>query len=690
MNKEDVLRLIVIDDSSNHAETVSNMLRNAGQAVRATRVEDDEDLREALSSHSWDMILARPAIPYFSALDALSVVAQMEAEVPLIVLDEGADENRVIELLNAGARDAVALSNPSRLIHAILREAEDAKKRHLHRNCEQQLRESNRRAQSLVDSSRDAIAYVHEGMHIYANESYLQMFGYSDMAEIEGMPIMNMVSVADHNSFKEFLRGYIKGQGGTSELKVHGLRADGSESQITMEFSPASYEGEPCSQIIIRDQNISKELEQKLDSLSKQDLLTGVYNRQFFMDSLRSLAGKPGKKGAVLYIEPDKYKQIREEIGIAASDMLITDIASILNNQLRDQDIIARFESHVFTVILPDGNVAHAQTIAKSMLAAVEEHIFDTGGQSVALTCSIGIAAYSEAIRDAQDVLNRAEKAQGRAVEAGGNTFHLYNPAAEEMAAHEQASLWSGRLKQALRDNNFRLLYQPIVSLQGDGHENYEVLLRMLDESGKDILPSEFIPAAEQTGLMVAVDRWVLAHAVKTLAERHRGGKRTNFFVKLSAASLRDSKLLPWLRDLLKAARLEANTLTLEVSESVASNNLKLLKMLVEGLQQLRIRLALDHFGQAPNYANLLRHCNADFLKIDGGIVGEIARNQSAQAKLKEITAEAKQAGKSTIAEFVEDANTLALIWSSGVDYIQGYFLQEPSVELNYDFTQIG
>lgn len=691
MHQEEIIRIIVIDDSSNDTEAVANMLRNAGHAVRAARAEDDEDLRQHLTDHEWDMVLCKPSIPFFTALDALGVISKLDPILPLVVIADDADDAKVDEILKAGARDAVVMAHPARLQHTVLREIADLHRRRRQQACEARLQEANERAQALVESSRDAIAYVHDGMHIYANPSYLQMFGYTDFTELEGLPIMDLVAGEDQVKFKDFLRRYIKGNTEAESIVVHGLPANGSPFETTMEFSSASYEGETCTQIIIRDQSLSKELEKKLDDLSKQDLLTGVFNRQYFLDSLRSVVGKGGQQGAVLYIRPDNFKEIRQNIGIAASDMVLADIAALLNNQLeKESDFVARFESSIFTIILHDASAGEAETVAKRMADAVAAHIADAGGQSVTTTCSVGVTLYSEAIRSPQEVITRAEKAYNQALENGQGSVSLYNPAAEEMADRERRSLWENKLKNALRSNSFRLLYQPVVGLHGGSIENYELLLRMIDEQGVDIPAGEFIPVAEATGLIIAVDRWVLANAVKLLAERRRTGKQTNFFVKLSGASVRDARLLPWLRDLLAAARLEANTLTVEISEAVASNNIKTLKVFIDAAKQLQLRIALDHVGLAPNYMNLLKHCAADFVKIDGSLISQMNRESSAKEKVQHITASAKETDKQVIAEFVEDAQTLATIWSTGIDYIQGHFLQPPSTEMNYDFSSGG
>jgi PAS domain S-box/diguanylate cyclase (GGDEF) domain len=677
---EEILRLIVIDDSSNHAETVSSMLRNAGQAVRTERAEDDEDLRELLTQQAWDMVLTKANIGHLTAIDVMHIIAQTELDIPVIVLLDSLDDGAISSILEAGARDVVMLEHPLRLVHTLMREFGDVLKRRRHRDCETLLQEANRRAQVLVDSSRDAIAYVHEGMYIYANDSYLQMFGYSTLEEIEGMPLMDMVSPADHGKFKEFLRGYLRGRTSSDSLEIHGNKADGSEFMITMDFSAASYEGESCIQIIIRDQSVNQELAAKLDTLTKHDLLTGAYNRHYFMTMLQNLVGQSGVHGTLFYISPDDFKSLRERLGIAGSDLVLTDFASLLTQHLPGEgDLVARFDSDVFTLILQGVDEAGAEATAQQILKAIADNIFDVNGQTVTLTSSIGIALYHEDLHDVHELLQRAEKAYRKATADGGNHYYLYNPLKEGMAEREQASLRVKQLKTALRDNRFQLLFQPVVSLHGDPMENYEVLLRMLDDEGKQILPSEFMPAAEQAGLMGGVDRWVLAHTVKALVERRRAGRHTNFFVKISGESVHDEKLLPWLRDLLKAGKVEGNYLTLELNEAVASSNLKLIKPLIEGLHQLRIKVGLDHFGLAPNYTNLLRYANVDYLKIDGNLIRNIAQSQENQDRVREITAMAQQASKKTIAEFVEDANTLSTLWSCGLDYIQGYFLQEPA-----------
>ncbi len=690
MQAEETLRLLVLDDSSNDAETISNMLRNAGHAVRTDRIEDDEDLRKALNSHECDMILAKPQIPYFSALDALGVIQQLGKETPLLIIADGTDEETINTLLQAGARDIIEVGKPQRLTTALLREAMCVRNLRQLRQCRIALEEANIRAQNLVDSSRDAITYIHDGMHIFANDSYLEIFGYSDMEEIEGMPIMNMVKADEHAVFKQFLRDYSAGKSSDSTLDVTALRQDGSEFKLTMEFTPASFEGEPCTQIIIRAQASSEELERKLDDMSKLDLLTGVYNRQFFLEELAAVAGKNGKEGAVLYLKPENYTQLREELGISHSDQVLAEVAKVIQQQLgKSNSICARFEGEYFTVLLHSISGNRAQAFSEALRKKIEGSIFDLKGATATTTCSIGIGLYNEAIDNPQEVISRAEKALKEAVAQGGNAVRIYLPGKEEMAEQERIAIMVKQIKHALRGNRMNLLFQPIVNIKGELQENYDVFLRMLDEKGNTLLPKDFLPAAEKGGLMAAIDRWVLAHGIKAVTQQRNSGKPTVLFVKLSGASLKDEKLLPWLRDILKAANAVPNSLVIEVSETVASSNLKALKILIDGLKQLHVRLALEHFGNAVNFTNLLKHCDAQFLKLDASIIGTLSSSKESQEKVNEICELAAMNNKQVVANAVEDPHTLAMIYATGIDYIQGNFLQEPTPTMNYDFSSI-
>lgn len=691
MEKDKTLHLLIIDESSNDAEMLTSILRNAGHAVRTTRVEDDEDLQEALDSQNWDLIITAEKLTYIDAQKAIELLQKTEKDIPIIVAADSNNQLTAGAALQIGASDFFKKDEePEHLQYIVRREMKALNDRRQFRKFNKAARESEKRCRTLLDSSRDAITYVHEGMHLYANPVYMELFGYDDPEEIDGMPIMDMVAPADHDVFKKFLRKFSNNQDEMQgDIEVKGMRTDGTEFNAIMEFTPASVDGEACTQIIIRSAS-DKELEKQLNILSKQDLLTGLYNRQYFFEELErgiSKAASSSSRTAMFYIEIDNFEEIKETIGLAGSDLVISDVAKELQKLVEEPDIISRFGDYSFTILLEQASHESSQEYAEKLRKKIEDHISDVGGQTVTTTVSIGICPIGENSNSAQDVLTRANNACNIASNEGGNCVQLFNLIAAEQADKERNSAWLETIRDALANDQFFLTYQPIVSLHGDTKENYEVLLRMQSSNDEHILPMEFIPAAEQTALMPDIDRWVIKNALQRLAEEHAKNKQTNFFIKISGYSLNDPGLLPWLSEVIKEYRIAGDSLVFELDEPSAFMHLNETKAFIAGMKQLHCKIVLDHFGSGVNSIKNLKHLDVDFLKIDGELINSLADDNQHQETVKTIIQSAHSMGKLTIAEFVQDANSLALLWQFGVNYIQGYFLQEPSTELDYDFT---
>ena len=691
MDKDQTLRLLIVEESRNDAEALANILRNAGQASRLDFAEDCDGVTAALDKQMPDLVLCALDLESASLTDVVALLKQREVPAPVIAIGETANETDIIEAMRLGASDLCSYDQPDHLQLVAQRELRQLSSCHKAQNFEARFHESEKRARLLMESSRDAIAYVHEGMHIFANSSYLEMFGFEDIDEIEGTPILDMVAPDDHNTFKEFLRNFSKEESTEGTLETHGQLPDGKQFDAVMEFSPASIDGESCTQIIIRNQaGSSRELEQKIKFLSKQDILTGLYNRQYFMEELElSITNAVSGSGnaALIYMLMDNFKDIKDNIGIGAADMVISDIADLLRQNTGEDDIVARFGDHSFTILRKNCDHDAITALGDEIRQTIEDHITEIEGKSITTTCSVGMSIISESAPSAHEVISRADLACEVARSSGGNKIHLHNPVVDEKIGKERDQQMHALIRDALEKNQFRLLFQPIVSLQGDTSEKYEVLLRMLNEEEEDILPSQFLPIAEQTGQLAEIDRWVIENAIRTLSEHRAQGADTQFFIKVSAQTLLDEKLVNFIHDSLKSHRLPGDALVFELSEKVASQHLKQAKTFVKTLQDLHCKSVLEHFGTSPNSFQLLKHIPVDFLKIDGSFIHNLASDTDNQAMVKSILDTANSMNKQCIAEYVQDAHSLAVLWQSGINFIQGNFLQEPSESLSYDFT---
>ncbi|QLC73557.1 GGDEF domain-containing response regulator [Pseudomonas sp. LPB0260] len=678
------IRLLILEDSQNEAERLVSLFRNAGRATRVHRLSSSEDLADALQQ-SWDLLIAAPSSEHLAPGEAINAIRRQAKDIPVIQLLDGNDSDSITEALTLGAQDALPQGEDERLILVAQRELANLEERRARRAAEVALREAEKRCQLLLESSVDAIAYVHDGMHIYANRSYLELFGYEDAEELEGMPMIDLIAAADQAGFKDFLKGY-QGAEGNAELGCTGVKASGDSFKVRMSFSAASYDGEPCIQVVIRGEVGNAELEEKLREISSQDLVTGLYNRNYFlelMDAAAERAVNIGQPASLAYIRVDQYASLLAEVGLAGIDLLLTDLANLLRAHFAGEAQLARFGDDVFTVLQPGLTPEQSREGLTAVLKKVESHLFDISGRTAQTTLSIGVAGLSEKTTKAQDVVNRAQRCADELSE--GNALKLFDPSAELAAAANRGSIVA-MVQQALENNSFRLLFQPIISLRGDSHEHYEVLLRMLNPQGQEVPPPDFLNAAKEAGLGEKIDRWVILNSIKLLADHRSKGHNTRLFVHLSSASLQDQTLLPWLSVALKAARLPSDSLVFQLNEPDAIAYLKQAKALTHGLRELHCKVALSQFGCALNPFNTLKHLQLDFIKIDGSYSQDLNTADSQEA-LKTLLASLHAQAKLTIVPFVESASVLATLWQAGVNYIQGYYLQAPSQSMNYDFS---
>lgn len=692
---ENKINIVVIDDSFDTEEKIVSTLRNDGYAARSSRVEDAEDLLEAISKKEPDLVLYTKGMELISLKEACECIRQNlnGTPVPVIAVQKNGNEESTVSAMREGAADLSSYEDMEHLRLVINRELGALRSwRQMHR-LETAMSESERRCESLLDSSRDAIAYVHEGMHVYSNASYLELFGLEQSDELEGMPILDMVAPDNRDSFKSFLRDYLQKDPTTEVHKTHLQKPDGKEFEGEMEFSPASIEGEPCIQVIIRKEDVNTEaLEERLKELSQKDQLTGLYNRQYCLDTLETTISKCESEhcsAVFMEIRLDNLDDIKNRIGAVGIDQYFVEVGRALKEVNRDNDTLS-FMNPSFTIIAYDQTKETIHGYAKDIQNAIMELDVTIGKEKISTTCCIGLTVIDKNSPETNEVLRRADKVSNEAAQSGTNQIKIYVPEEGELTRHEVDSRFREKLTQALKDDQFTLFYQPIISLHGDTDERYEVFVRMLSDDGKDtILPHEFLPAAERIGMSMAIDRWVLYRAIQDVIKRYQQGIKTHFFIKLSAASLKDETLIEWISFQIKDKDLPPDSLIFEVKESVAVTNLKYAKDLAENLKKINCGFVLDDFGSGSNPFQLLEHINADYIRLDKSLMDDLADNPQNQDAIKKIAEQASERGKFTITQFVKDANSLSLLWGMGVNFIQGYFLQEPQPEMNYDFTGI-
>ncbi|QNN76489.1 EAL domain-containing protein [Pseudoxanthomonas mexicana] len=689
IGKDTTLRLTLVDDSAEDAEAIVSTLRNGGIAVRPLRPLDAGELGQMVASQPMDLLLASRTAKGIPLATVLAQVDGSGKDIPVIVLADAITETDLLADQAAGARAVALRGRPDHVLTVLRREWADLDARRSQRRLEGQMRETERRCDALISSSRDPIAYIHEGMHIRANDAYLEMFGFESFEDVEGLSLLDLVGPQYVSDFKALLKKLSKGEPPPPRFELEARSLDGDSFPATLEFATATYEGEPCVQVVFRRrEEFDPELAREVEDLRQRDMVTGLLNRPTFLRELETAVAAVARgedQYGLLLVEPDHYQRLLADIGIDSADDLAAALAARLSEKLDDSCIAARFGERTFAVLLR-GNHAHTAALAEKLRAAYASHVFNVGERSASVTASLGGVQIGEKIASVGPVLTRATDCLQAATNLGGNRFEIFDPGAVDRAEEERVQNWIQRLREALQDDSFRLHYQPVVSLQAEPGEVYEALLR-LESNGEIVQPQSFIGIAEDNGLLDAIDRWVVNRAIEVLAERKRNGHDTRMVVKVSPASFADNRLLDLIARQLAAHDVPGDRLWLQTPEAKVFTHLRQAQAFQTAAAKLGCHVGLEHFGAGLDSFQLLSHFQPTFLKIDRVFSEDLGRNAEHQQKIREIAERAQALGILTVAEHVQDAATMAFLFTANVDYVEGNFLAAPGPLMNYDFS---
>ena len=690
---EKLIRLLIVGEGLHEAEQITSSLRAAGIQVRAEFADDDETMGNLLANKSLDLVLFSNDLPDFTLKQAQHLIRECGRHVALISMAKNPTQELIVQSISEGAQDLVSSADLEHLILVIKREAYSLSLWRKAMRMELQIQESESRCQSLLANSRDAVAYVHEGMHIFANDAYMELFGFAEFEELEGTPIIDMVDPSQQSELKKSLRDLGQNESDHNELTLKLLNSSEETLTATLEFSKASYDGERCTQILIRSRADTSELEEQINYLHQHDVITGLLNRQHFMGKLKSsitLAMNGIHQSAIVYIAIDDFQSVRDKIGISGCDTLIGEIANILKDNATEQQIVARFGAYSYACLGIIKDKSLIEKFAEDIVTRVAAYVFEIGDQSISVTCSASVCFIDQnSPADANEIISRAEKTCDEIQKVGGGDSSTYIPKEGEMTQEEEDGFAVDVIKEALAKNRIKALYQPIVSIKAEGGERYISSLELTTKDGETLYRDDYQGAAERTGTAKALDRWMILHAIKKISETRKKSRKIEFFILLSGDSVIDTSLAKWITESLGKAKVSGEQLVFMINEAHAVSHLKAAKALSEGLKQIHCRFALDEFGTGLNPFQLAKHINPDYIRVNPAYMENLAQNEDNQQSIRELSHQAMSTEIRTITPGVEDADILSVLWTLGIDFVQGNFLQKPEKLLNYDFTSM-
>jgi len=434
--------------------------------------------------------------------------------------------------------------------------------------------------------------------------------------------------------------------------------------------------------LVFRDVTQERKLTQQLAHQATHDALTGLVNRPEFERRLAALipSAGPHAPNALLYLDLDQFKVVNDTCGHAAGDDLLRQVAALMRTKLRAQDTLARLGGDEFGVLLEHCSTNEARRIANALRELLQGFRFAWADKTFTIGVSIGLVPITHPGDTLAGIFSAADSSCYAAKEMGRNRVHVYQAGDMVLAQRDGEMRWMPRIQQALADDRFRLYYQPIQPVASNGPEEVrgEVLVRMLDESGRLVPPGAFLPAAERYGLMLALDRWVVQRSLENLSTRARAQSKLTFSINISGQSLGSTEFLDFVNDQLDATGAAPGSVCFEVTETSAVSELAHALRFIDALKGRGCRFALDDFGTGMSSFSYLKTLPIDYLKIDGAFVTGLMTSEVDKAMVEAVHHIGHMMGLKTIAEWVERPAILPMLRKIGVDYAQGYALGHP------------
>ncbi len=548
------------------------------------------------------------------------------------------------------------------------------------------------RAQVTLASIADGVITTDtEGWVEYLNPVAERLTGWKTQ-DARGLPIQALFRLVHETQHRQAVNPIeiVLKEHRTVEASGNVLlqRNDGVEIPIVHSAAPIRGRSDALLGVVLILHDVSRERQYaaRLSYQASHDSLTGLINRGEFERRLElalQSAAEIGRHHSVMYLDLDQFKVVNDTCGHAAGDQLMRQVSALLMADLREGDTLGRLGGDEFGVLLENCAPDAALRIADKLRQTIAEFHFAWVHLRFSISVSIGLVNVDDGLFTLAEVLRAADTACYMAKEKGRNRVQVYHPEDSELTVRQGEMEWVARIQRALDEDRFLLYSQDIEPVSGGAASGVhcELLVRMVDESGKLVPPMAFIPAAERYNLMPAVDRWVIRKALATLQRLRFEQPDTPIelcAINLSGASIGDDRFLEFVHEQLEAFDVPPQCICFEITETAAIANLAKAQRFIEEFRALGCRFSLDDFGAGMSSFAYLKHLPVDFLKIDGGFVKDMADDPIDRAMVEAINNVGHVMGKRTIAEFVDNDRVVVALRQIGVDYAQGYGVAKP------------
>jgi multidomain signaling protein FimX len=660
MNPGDVHNILINQGAQGLETTLVSLLRRTGMHCNprefdGTQLPDDVPGAE---SHDLILLLTDPLGPACEAL--LRQLQSSRRDIPCLLICK--TPARWLPMLSLGAAGLIAeaqldsAAGQAQFVSQVRRELEHLLQRRELRRAANNVRELNQRLQNFVDNTRDAVACLQDGFHLYANHAWLRFFGFSDIADTRTVSFLDLVADEDVERVRAFLHSPF--QAGHQRCEFSAVRRDGQQVLATVDCASVSINGEQSLQLIVQLAHCNVARSNAVREAASRDLQTGLLNEEHLLRSINqaiSSAVYQHRFSALLMVSAGQLPEIAVALGKTDMQMLLRDIASVLASRCPLQSVLGRLHEGDFVVLMPDADTESCQALLQTLdgLDSTLQALLPAGSST---QFSMGAAMITDEAPDADTLLIRARQHQ-----AVRRHQLRTNPGMKQSSAILEL------LRQSLQDENLLLVYQPTVCLKADFREYFEVRVRV-PITDRMVFAGEFLEAANQHGLGERLDRYVLIHAMRAI--RHQANARMRLTINLTANSLVSQTLLPWLTQELQRQQQSPRQIIVQVSEVDFLSAPGQSRLFCTQVRALGFELSLTHFGCSLDPFRMLGEVQAEFVKLDRSLLQNIDKDSRQRERLHELVGALHGQGIRVIAPMLEDLALLPILWQANVSFV--------------------
>lgn len=669
--------ILTLVRDQNCSEKIIALFRSNSLNTRVHRVSSEQDLQEHLQDQTWDLLVADNQHPEVELTQALTLISQSGLHLPSILYTDDYSDALLEQAYQLPLADIIDQQKPSAFIHAAKREMQNAAKLHKLESLQEDYDSLAARAEKLLSESDDAIAYIADGIIMQANDKFAEEFAFESADDLDFSAIIDLVDESDKKRFKSFLKHAQQTDDGQGKLQFQAVKHDGTTFTAHLTATTSVFDDEPCIQISLSGEGQA----QNGTANGVVDHASELYNRYYLEQQLNTVASQASSgsvRACYIILRIDDSEQWLSEIGVAGVDHLIRDFAEVIKPSLGSGDVLARLSIDTLALIHLQ-SADNSLKLCQAQLQAVEQHISELPNRTVQFTSTAAVIPIRQ--KDSYVLLDKSYLAIDTVRENNPkNSADIFEIKADSSPKKTANNGDADRFDA----EQICLQYQPIISLLGNAFNNYEAFCLQKTDSG-ELEPIDALAKAQTDSQL---DRHIIIESTKALAINRAEGNNTRLFINLTANALKDDSLPGWVNVAIKAANLTTEHIVFQFKDADIRNHLKSALKNLAAFKKAGFALSLTNFGIDSDPFKTVEQIEFQFVKFDQSFSESLSRGKNDELKALIATIKEEHPLETILGE-VKNAGALATLYQLGIKFIQGAYLQSPSSEMNYEFTEL-